>query len=173
MKMCMFSVAKCPTEHLAGGLIFCFSRCLSRLVSRFFEWPLMMLVSAVAAVATPSSWQPKIPSGNLTKKRANCFFPLPESLTPDDHEINWILLPFHEKTSFHPILPTETSLYPTVWVVRLCKRCCSLFSCLLGQHSSCSTAQRPVELSENILQDQTVSPFELGINSPFLSCFFF
>ena len=25
--------------------------------------------------------------------------------------------------------------------------------CLLGQHGSCSTAQRPVELSENILQN--------------------
>ena len=45
----------------------------------------------------------------------------------------------------------------TVWGVGLRRRFCKMFSesspCLLGQHSICSTAQRPVELSENILQN--------------------
>ena len=52
----------------------------------------------------------------------------------------------------------------TVWGIRLWKRFCKMFSesspCLLGQHGSCITAQRPVELSENILQNffQNLTP---------------
>ena len=45
----------------------------------------------------------------------------------------------------------------TFWGVRLRKRFYRMFSesspCLLWQHSSCSTTQRPAELSENILQN--------------------
>ena len=41
--------------------------------------------------------------------------------------------------------------------IRSRKRCCKMFSessfCFLGQHGSCSTGQRPLELSENILQN--------------------
>ena len=45
----------------------------------------------------------------------------------------------------------------TVWGGRLRKRFRSMFSgstrpCLLGQHGSCSSAQLPLELSENMLQ---------------------
>ena len=44
----------------------------------------------------------------------------------------------------------------TGWGGRLSKRNCNMFSgsspCLLGQHGSCSSAQLPVELSENMLQ---------------------
>ena len=42
----------------------------------------------------------------------------------------------------------------TAWGGRLCKRFCNMFSgsshCLLGQHGSCSSAQLPVELWENM-----------------------
>ena len=45
----------------------------------------------------------------------------------------------------------------TVWGGRLRKRFCSMFSgsfpCLLGQHGSCSSAQLPVELSEESKQN--------------------
>ena len=45
----------------------------------------------------------------------------------------------------------------TVWGSRLRKRFCSMFSgsspCLLGQHGSFSSAQLPVELVENMLQN--------------------
>ena len=45
----------------------------------------------------------------------------------------------------------------TVWGSRLKKRFCSMFSgsspCLLGQHGSCSSAQLPVELVENMQQN--------------------
>ena len=45
----------------------------------------------------------------------------------------------------------------TVWGGRLCKSFWNMFSgsppCLLGQHGSCSSAQLPVELSENMLQN--------------------
>ena len=45
----------------------------------------------------------------------------------------------------------------TVWGVRLWKMLCKKFSqrspCLLGQHGRSSTAQRPVELSDKILQN--------------------
>ena len=48
-------------------------------------------------------------------------------------------------------VPSSSILY-TVWAGSLCKRFCNVLSgsspCLLGQHGSCSTAQRPVELSE-------------------------
>ena len=60
---------------------------------------------------------------------------------------------------------------------RLCKRFCSMFSgtspCFLGQHGSCSSAQQPVELSGNILQNlfhnlttQTVVPSGFFFSSP-------
>ena len=52
---------------------------------------------------------------------------------------------------------TSCSGHRTVWGGRLRKRFCSTFSgsspCLLGQHGSCSSAQLPVELSENMLQN--------------------
>ena len=45
----------------------------------------------------------------------------------------------------------------TVWGGRLSKRFCNKFSgsfpCLLWQHGSCSSAQPPVELSKNMLQN--------------------
>ena len=51
----------------------------------------------------------------------------------------------------------ERPLNYTVWGGNLSKRFCNIFSesshCLLGYHGSYSTAQRPVELSENILQN--------------------
>ena len=62
----------------------------------------------------------------------------------------------------------------TAWGGNLFWRFCILFSerspCLLGQHGSCSTAQRPGELSENILQNlfhklppQTVHLFKVTV----------
>ena len=45
----------------------------------------------------------------------------------------------------------------TAWGGRLCTRFCNMFSgsspCLLGQHGSCNSAQLPVELLENMLQN--------------------
>ena len=45
----------------------------------------------------------------------------------------------------------------TVWGGRLSKRFCNMISgsspCLLGQHGNCSSAQLPVELPENMLQN--------------------
>ena len=60
---------------------------------------------------------------------------------------------YHIKLS---ILDFKVLTY-SVWGGRLCKRFCNMFSgsspCLLGQHGSCSSAQLPVELSENMLQN--------------------
>ena len=55
------------------------------------------------------------------------------------------------------VLASDTGSYSnTVWGGRLRKRFCSMFSgsspFLLRQHGSCSSAQLPVELSENMLQ---------------------
>ena len=56
-------------NNFVGALIFCFFRCLSRRVSSFFEWPLMM-PALVAEAATPRPcWQLKIPLGHLTKSK--------------------------------------------------------------------------------------------------------
>ena len=50
----------------------------------------------------------------------------------------------------------------TVSGSRVVKKFCKMFSesspCLLGQHGSCSTAQRPVELSENVLNNHFSQP---------------
>ena len=58
--------------------------------------------------------------------------------------------------SFVQISEAEILSCTIVWGIRLLKKFCQVFSesssCLLWQHGSCSTAQRPVELSENILQ---------------------
>ena len=66
-------------------------------------------------------------------------------------------------TTLYPLPPVscDRSVYEAesilVWGGRLSKRFCSMFSgnspCLLGQHGSCSSAQLPVELSENMLQN--------------------
>ena len=57
---------------------------------------------------------------------------------------------------FFEVSSSPTDL-PTVWGGRLRKRSCNMFSgsspCLPGQHGSCSSAQLPVELSENMLQN--------------------
>ena len=79
-------------------------------------------------------------------------------------------------TTVSILAPTSATCYlsPTVWGGRLSKRFCSMFSwsspCLLGQHGSCSTAQLPVDLSENMLQNlfpnlppQTVQSWALQV----------
>ena len=52
---------------------------------------------------------------------------------------------------------SAATLLHTVWGGNLFRRFCNTFSesslCLLGQHGSCSTAERPVELSINISQN--------------------
>ena len=58
---------------------------------------------------------------------------------------------YHTRQVLVPVHYLEGESY-TVWGVRLWKRFCKMFSesypCLFGQQGSCSTAQRPVELSE-------------------------
>ena len=72
-----------------------------------------------------------------------------------------------------PVVREHSNVVGKVCIVRVVKKFCKMFCesspCLLGQHSSCSTAQRHVELSENILQDlshnlrhQTPSPDGIG-----------
>ena len=82
-----------------------------------------------------------------------------------------------------PVVREHSNVVGKVCIVRvvmcaslgrqIVKKCCKMFCesspCLLGQHSSCSTAQRHVELSENILQDlshnlrhQTPGPDRIG-----------
>ena len=61
----------------------------------------------------------------------------------------------HHKTQKIVAVICIKSLYSLVrqLVDKICYMFSESFSCLLGQHGRCSSAQQPVELSENILQN--------------------
>ena len=99
-------------------------------------------------------------------------------LWQSDIVINRLLRPFYHTTinpkvlwkcfiklrqiAYCDTLAIPQQCHSTIWGCRLSKGFCNMFSgsspCLLGQHGNCGSAQLPVELSEDMLQNLFHNP---------------